>query len=195
MIVPILVALLFVVAALGFVALPLVRRQEVVNGETLAIVDPALEELLFSREVTYAAIKDLAFEREMGKLSEEDYQQLDFQYRARAVNILQELEQVEQATSEDDDLEAWIEEAVRAARRQEDQADTVSQINVKPHRSGKRRPAAVSAECPSCERPYGPGDRFCSGCGAQLPPLCDACGATSRPETRFCTQCGAELPV
>ena len=190
----IVIALVLALAALAYVALPLVRRREVVTGDTMTVVDPVLEDLLFSREVTYEAIKDLAFERDMGKLSEEDYRQLDYQYRARAVNILQNLERVEKSTL-GDDLDAWIEEAVRAARQRQASPKAAKEKKSRSRRSrrSKRRPAAKSAQCPSCDRPYGVGDRFCSGCGTALPPLCDSCGATSRPESRFCTQCGAEL--
>jgi len=115
--IPLLASFLLALAAVAFVALPLVRREEIADNDTFAIVDPTLEDLLFSREVTYAAIKDLTFERDMGKLSEEDFEQLDHQYRARAVDILQELDQVEKVTT-DDELDRWIEEAVRTARQE-----------------------------------------------------------------------------
>lgn len=191
--IPILASFLLALAAVAFVALPLVRREEIADNDTFAIVDPKLEDLLFSREVTYAAIKDLAFERDMGKLSEEDFAQLDHQYRARAVDILQELEQVEQVTT-DDELERWIEEAVRSARQEGTSQKPAGHSDRKPRRrSGKRKQVSAAQTCSSCDRPYIVGDRFCSGCGSALRQICAACGGTSDPDVHFCTQCGTEL--
>jgi curved DNA-binding protein CbpA len=56
--------------------------------------------------------------------------------------------------------------------------------------------------CESCGTPGGPGDRFCSSCGAEIKAIpdprqvsqksnCASCGARVRPGDRFCSGCGA----
>ncbi|NOZ05444.1 MAG: hypothetical protein GXP41_03705 [Chloroflexi bacterium] len=197
MIFSIAIALLLASVAIGFVALPLVRREEISGENSLAAINPALEELLFDREVTYAAIKDLEFDHTMGKLSQEDYQRLDHQYRARAVNILKELEEVEHVPT-DEELDQWIEEAVRMVESGHTAAQGSGRGGGKSARQAtppSKKRITSSAQCPECGRPYGAGDRFCSACGGTLLPLCSACGGTSEHNARYCTQCGTELTI
>lgn len=53
---------------------------------------------------------------------------------------------------------------------------------------------AEAARCPSCERPAGPGDRFCRGCGGALGPgRCPGCGAALEPGDAFCGRCGRPM--
>jgi|YNPNPStandDraft_1061719.scaffolds.fasta_scaffold170856_2 hypothetical protein len=79
-----------------------------------------------------------------------------------------------------EDLDAWIEEAVRARRR--------------------RAPAAPHGEvgtavrpCPRCGAAPRPGDRFCRQCGAPLTRSCPRCGTPYEEGDRFCVQCGSPL--
>jgi len=193
----IVLAIVLTLAAVSFVAWPLVRRREYTGSNVVTVVDPALEELLFAREVTVAALKDLAFDLNMGKLSNEDYERLDRQYRARAVGILQKLEQFEHAAT-NEELEQWIEDAVRAVRQEgtsKKSGDRSGGTNYLPAASSHemRKRIVTSAKCPSCGRSYGVGDRFCSSCGVALPQLCSCCGGTSDHDARFCVQCGTEL--
>lgn len=52
-------------------------------------------------------------------------------------------------------------------------------------------PAAASAQvCPRCQRPQGPGMKFCTSCGASLLSVCTRCAAPVASGTRFCTNCG-----
>ncbi len=74
------------------------------------------------------------------------------------------------------DLDAWIEEAVRARRR---------------------APAVPRGEteraCPRCGALARPGDRFCRQCGASLARACPRCGTPYEEGDRFCVQCGSPL--
>ena len=53
--------------------------------------------------------------------------------------------------------------------------------------------------CPSCGRAYQAGDRFCAGCGGELPKsgvvaaTCPSCGAALREGDQFCSKCGQVL--
>jgi hypothetical protein len=51
------------------------------------------EELETRKSEIYAAIKDIEFDYQMGKLSEEDYEELKHQYRTEAVGLLKEIDQ------------------------------------------------------------------------------------------------------
>ena len=47
--------------------------------------------------------------------------------------------------------------------------------------------------CPSCGSENRAERRFCTECGARLPPVCPACGARIEGPERFCGECGARL--
>ena len=50
-------------------------------------------DLIDRKEAIYAAIKDIEFDFEMGKLSKEDYEELRQQYKDDAVGLLKKIEQ------------------------------------------------------------------------------------------------------
>jgi hypothetical protein len=56
-------------------------------------------DLLDRKETVYAAIKEIEFDYQMGKLSEEDFQQLRQQYKDEAVAILKQLDTAQGAKS------------------------------------------------------------------------------------------------
>lgn len=74
--------------------------------------------------------------------------------------------------------------------------------------------AAVTAACPACGEPFGPGDLFCEACGGELPATaptapaaaaetvpapaaatCPACGAAGEAVEGYCGTCGMRLPA
>ena len=57
-------------------------------------VNHRIEDLEAKKIEVYKAIKDIEFDYEMGKLSREDYEELRSQYKAEAVNILKQMDQV-----------------------------------------------------------------------------------------------------
>ena len=50
-------------------------------------------DLIERKEAIYAAIKDIEFDYQMGKLSEEDFQELRQQYKDDAVKLLKKIDQ------------------------------------------------------------------------------------------------------
>ncbi len=48
-------------------------------------------------------------------------------------------------------------------------------------------------ECPSCHAEVREGSKFCSQCGAALPPRCPSCGHSNAPNSKFCSECGTKL--
>ncbi len=49
--------------------------------------------LLEQKHALLVSLKDLAFERDLGKLSEQDYERLEREYRKRALAVLQALDE------------------------------------------------------------------------------------------------------
>ena len=121
--------------------------------------------------VALAALKEIEFDRETGKLSDEDYAFLKAKYTGAALEALRA--EAPQATP--GDVEVLIAARVRALRS-----------------------AATSAPpgAPSCSvcgpRPE-PDAVFCSTCGQRLRDggARAGCGAPLGAGSRFCTQCGA----
>lgn len=79
-----------VVIAVVAVGYPLV--QEAGRRTTTAEGERQRAELEVRRETLYAALKDLEFDHEMGKLSAEDYAALRERYMVQAVAVLQQLD-------------------------------------------------------------------------------------------------------
>jgi hypothetical protein len=83
-----LILLAAVVAAV--VAGPLARR-----GEPERLEHARLEELRAAKEAKYREIRDAELDREMGKLSQEDWRAVDRELRGEAIDILRELDRLE----------------------------------------------------------------------------------------------------
>jgi hypothetical protein len=84
-------ALILLAAIVAAVVLgPLKTRGEPERVELLRI-----EELEAAKEAKYREIRDAELDREMGKLSREDWRAVDRELRAEAIVILQELDRLE----------------------------------------------------------------------------------------------------
>ena len=83
---------LIVLAALVavIVARPLSRR-----GEEERVESSRLEELQAAKEAKYREIRDAELDREMGKLSQEDWRSVDRDLRGEAIEILRQLDRLE----------------------------------------------------------------------------------------------------
>jgi hypothetical protein len=84
-------ALILLAAIVAAVVLnPLKTRGEPERVELLHI-----EELEAAKEAKYREIRDAELDREMGKLSRDDWRAVDRELRAEAIEILQELDRLE----------------------------------------------------------------------------------------------------
>ena len=123
------------------------------------------------RGVALAALKEIEFDKETGKLSDTDYEMLRTRYTGEALAALRADEGVPGAAG--DDVEAMI-----AARTRALQAGA----------------GASAISCPSCGLRPEPDAVFCSTCGGRLGTVsCGGCGAALPPDSRFCEQCGAKV--
>jgi hypothetical protein len=104
------------------------------------------------------AIKELEFDRAMGKLSDEDFKEMSGRLRAKAARLVRQL-----------DAGAGYRQQI-----ERDLAKKLGDARLKPSRSselaGDARSAAALAErvCASCNATNDDDARFCKNCGAKL---------------------------
>ena len=135
--------LVIIVVSLGFVAQPFWRNQ---NGAPRADSKRRnrLTDLQARRDTILAAIKDLEFDYEMGKVSKEDYAQMNAQFRREAMAILQQIDQSNGKTGSRKKLEAEL----QALRR--------------------KKNVGRKLTCESCGASLEPQHRFCGNCGQKV---------------------------
>lgn len=138
------------------------------------------DELIARRDAIYANLKDAEFDREMGKLSHDDYQVVRTRYMREAAHILRQLDLLTAETGSTVDAE--IEQAVAAVRTSvAGPGEGAPDLAIPPAMA-----AAVEAEiaslatrspapdrppamtCPNCGRSYQASDAFCARCGRPL---------------------------
>ncbi len=120
------------------------------------------------RGVAVAALREIEFDRETGKLSDGDYASLKAKY---TVPALAALRAESSGRGSAPDLEAMMAARVRLL-------------------SGVAAPA-----CPTCGPRPEPDAAFCSTCGRQLETghSCGSCGTALPPDSAFCERCGARV--
>lgn len=159
--------LLVGVAALWLVLQPLLRPSS--SGPLpFEPLDP--EET--PKGVALAALKEIEFDRETGKLSDADYESLKSKYTEAALEALR----AEQEVPASDDLEAVIAARVRSLRPA----------------AAATLPNTAALSCSTCGPRPERDAVFCSQCGCRLPTdhVCGRCGATLPPDSKFCESCG-----
>lgn len=175
----IILTIVIVAAAMALVTYPIIAKSRVAQP-TAASAEEELAELLARRDATFQALRDLNFDRQVGKVTDEDFVVFEANLKAAAADVLAALDAWEAAA--DRQLDAMLERAIAA-----------------------RRSALVGGRsCPACGRPAAAEDKFCAGCGAALPAiepkpapasaqLCPKCGRPTGPADRFCGGCGTAL--
>jgi hypothetical protein len=125
------------------------------------------------RGVALLALKDIEFDRETGKLSDEDYRFLKEKYTAQAIEALR----AEEGTGMPDDVEALVAHRVRALR------------------SAAATAPPGAPVCPTCGPRPEPDAVFCSTCGGKLfaAATCAHCGNALTADSRFCEGCGSRV--
>ncbi len=175
----VLIAIL-VVVVLAFIAYPLFSSAE----EKPKPTTDALDSLVAQRDSAYDAIRDLDFDFQMGKLSQEDYDKLRDKYKLRAAQVLKQIDDaggvpdaganIEQEVarlrhrhvapaSDGDALEAEI-----ARLRHREPSTNGDAIEDEVARLRAQRQTSARIYCSNCGTPARPGDRFCPKCGKKL---------------------------
>jgi hypothetical protein len=128
--------------------------------------------------VALAALKEIEFDRETGKLSDSDYEFLKAKYTGQALEVIR----AEKAAVRVDDVEAMIADRVKTLRSAAVPAPP-------PTFTGAPQACATCGPCPE------PDAVFCSTCGSRLPlaGACPGCGAALGLDSHFCERCGARV--
>ena len=180
---------LLALVTVGLIGYPLINAREGYAGE-MVLADPGLENLLVQRDATYQAIKELEFDKEMGSLSEADYQDLKKRYTQKAVSVLKTIDEYGSGGPSDaEDTGDWIESQVKTIRTGKT--------------TGRQAPARSRSRqvmyCPQCGSSCSEEARFCASCGADLSEpevddlTCPGCKAPYQVGDRFCSWCGTAL--
>lgn len=202
-------SLLLIAIAVTIIAYPL-WRQTHPKAFTAIDVAPApgqtREEYEARYQATLAAIKDLMFDYEMGKLSQEDYDTLLARTKNEAAQLRRQIDRLSSDTapqitpSLDADIETMIAQARSEATTAKENKVLLREINAEIE-TLKHIPTNGTA-CLDCGTAYRPGDAFCSGCGGALPKAaavpaenqCSSCGHALQTGDAFCAKCGTSNP-
>lgn len=163
-------------------------------------------------QATLDAIKDLIFDQEMGKVSNEDYDLLLAKTKLEAAEIRHQIDRLNHSAATDKEaaLDVEIERLIAQLRSSQpaDSAALLQEVDTEIEllKNIRLDPAQIDeAMCPQCGHAFLPGDAFCAKCGQPLPKiasdeptvqanLCPACGHAHQPHDAFCAKCGQSLP-
>ena len=151
------------------------RRRPIVGGRPRA----ALER---EKTLVLRSIKDLEFDRAMGKVSQNDFDEMNTRLRSRAARLIGQLDA---GAGYRNEIEKEV--ARRVGSRSEKTIPT----------SGSGTTVAVSARaCPACSKDNDVDAQFCKHCGTSVAVstrTCPACSEDNDADARFCKHCGASM--
>ena len=170
-------ALVSVIAIFWASVRTLVGETALSGADAYAIGAPRAEEE--QKRAVLRALKDLEFERSVGKISEEDYQALVTKYRMEAKRLLRLLEEETQPAREK------VEALVTARLVREGLAEAPPEAEVKPReaKQGKKKKGKTPKAAPAPKDQPQP--------AADARPECAACGTRNDVDAVFCKKCGA----
>ena len=174
-----LLGLVLALAAVFVVVLPILRPPSDAPKPSILFDDPEDDPREHRKALALAALKEIEFDRETGKLSEDDYQAMLARYTKEAVEALKAAEAPAVAPAPDAAAGAPEAEAVPAEPALAMAGSNGSGGNGHaPSREGAAEDAVerLIAETRKAIR----GRKFCTSCGAPL-----------EGSGRFCVECGA----
>ncbi len=169
------------IVAIALVLQPLYTGVTAASAESVSAADVEftdLEESESPKVQALLALKEIEFDRETGKLSDDDFAVLKAKYSRVALEAIK---------AEDGAGAA----GVRAAEAADAEAESLI----------RRVAEGQQAACPNCGPRPEVGAAFCSTCGAPLGrasspaagPSCSSCGAALDDGAKFCSECGAKV--
>jgi len=120
------------------------------------------------KENLFTAIKEIEFDYGLGKLSKEDFDELNSKYKIQAASVLKEIDSLEPQYVKQD-MSSDIEQEIMSYRKsggtnQNIEIELEKEISM--FRSSQS--ASVTNNCSKCGAPYNLDDMFCSKCGEKL---------------------------
>ena len=207
---------LLIAAALGYTIWPLARRSPAAGapegGEAGAVSAAGrdIARLLTEREKVYQNIRDIEFDREMGKLSDENYRQMIGPAREGAMAVLRRLDAqgVKEGmvslhlTEKEAVVAAGKLEAAAPAREAEGPAEAAGEGAAPPPEGldarleaeilGRREALPPGERRETAAPPATAGD---DGRDGERPRVnfCPSCGTRAEENHKFCPSCGFQL--
>ncbi len=159
----------------------LVGETSLSGADAFALGTPHVEEE--RKRAVLRALKDLEFERSVGKISEEDYRELVAHYRLEAKRLLRTLDAAAQPRR--DRVVGLVEARLRAAGLAGglEEARTVASEPAPSASEEEAAPATVDADAPPPP----------SAAPFEAPRACPACATVNDPDAAFCKKCAAPL--
>jgi len=166
--------------------------------EALSLAAPSAEEE--QKRALLRALKDLEYEKSVGKISEEDYQELSARYRAEAKRLLQLLEQAQEPARQ------RVDELVRKRLVQEGLVEPGAARKPKKKKPAKALESPAAAN--STDGPTAPESSEPDASAVEAAPVavskaekpaaaptrrCGSCEARNDLDARFCKRCGEPL--
>ena len=147
-------ALIGAIATLWTSVRALVGETPLAPEDAFALGAPSSEEE--QKRAVLRAIKDIEFERSVGKISEEDYAALLGRYRAEAKRLLRQID------------EAHAPDRARAEALAAKHLANSGDAPTTTKKPAKKKPSAIVQDCPECPVKNDGDAAFCKGCGAKL---------------------------
>lgn len=123
----------------------------------------ALADLRDQKAMLYEVIHDLDFEKDSGKISDDDYKTTRNHYLAQVAAVMEKLD---------------------ALAAPEKAPDTKKQ---------PRQESKDARKCASCGELNPKGSNFCLECGKPFDRTCASCGENVPAKARFCNACGEKV--
>ena len=139
------------------------------NFKTEDTTAERLKALDNKKETLYSAIRDIDFDYGLGKLSKEDFEDLNKKYKLEAASVLKKIDEIQKqdgAADPDYDLEREI-RSYRKTGIDRPVDDKSIEEEISAFRSASNETSKEN-KCSGCGSEYSSGDLFCSKCGARL---------------------------
>lgn len=128
---------------------------------------PARAHLVDEKHALLQTLKDIRFERDLGKISDQDFDALNARYRARAKQVLRSLD--EQLGPYRGAATSLLAEVTGPQQAQpEAPASAPAQAAEGRSQNETKATAGATLTCPACHHQNDPGAVFCNQCGVRL---------------------------
>jgi predicted RNA-binding Zn-ribbon protein involved in translation (DUF1610 family) len=198
---------MLVIIALATIALPLWKQTRPEALFRVSSDDHTIEEYEARYQAVLAAIKDLMFDHEMGKVDDQDYELLLNKAKVEAATIRQTIDRLSIASDTlSNELDEQIEMLIDQARQKPTAASSAltdrieAEIALLKEVHLDKSGTDSDHTCTDCGTPIQPDDLFCAVCGKSVQSTsssaanyCPNCGRMVQQSDTFCTKCGTEL--
>ncbi|NJN83677.1 MAG: zinc ribbon domain-containing protein [Caldilineaceae bacterium] len=152
-------ALLIALAAAVYVAWPLLNPQP----PPVLVENDQLADLVERKDSILIAIKELEFDHQVGKISDEDFERFNLRLRRQAIAYIQQIEQLApQSQALDQALEAEIATMRKTQGQKAETAPRPADIDSAPSTH------ETASFCTNCGKEVASAHNFCAHCGTPV---------------------------